>query len=311
MASTTSPCKSSVAERSYAARKAHERKVRIARARINLKAQRVSLAPAVERKKPEHVRTALTFSLTLAAACHVGVAYAAFSSGGTAPKPTRATRVEVRVIESPPPKVEEPVAREPEPVATPKVTEATKPVAPEPRPVRKAQAPQKAPPPANEPEFVPIVGLTLESTSASSQGPAFAVGHTLAGTTGRVAAGPTQAPSAPIAKVEPAPTSRNRRVAPRAAEGVQVEPARRLARVEPKYPPLLERQGVEADVTVRVYISAQGTLERVELVRGAPEAAFNEAALEAAQKERFAPESHDGKPVATALTYTYRFRIAP
>jgi TonB family protein len=52
-------------------------------------------------------------------------------------------------------------------------------------------------------------------------------------------------------------------------------------------------------------------VENVELVRGADDAAFDQAALAAARKEHFAPETHDGLPVATSLTYTYRFRIKP
>ena len=72
-----------------------------------------------------------------------------------------------------------------------------------------------------------------------------------------------------------------------------------------------EKDRLEADVTVRVHITASGQLAQVELVRGADQAAFNEAALAAARKERFSPETHDEKPVETSLTYTYRFRVTP
>jgi protein TonB len=88
-----------------------------------------------------------------------------------------------------------------------------------------------------------------------------------------------------------------------------VEPARRLARVEPVYPALLRRQRIEADVTVRVSLDASGRVLEVELVRSAAQQEFDQAALEAARKERFAPETHDGRSVATSLTYTYRFRV--
>jgi protein TonB len=155
-----------------------------------------------------------------------------------------------------------------------------------------------------------VVGLTLESTSSTGNGPAFAVGNTVAGSTERTAAAPqAYEPRVPVAPREP--PSRNRRAAPHVAEGVNVQAARRLSRVEPEYPPLLRQQGIEGDVTVRVYLTIAGAVERVELVRSAGDPAFDQAALAAAKRERFSPETHDGAPVNTALTYSYRFRITP
>jgi protein TonB len=205
----------------------------------------------------------------------------------------------------------------PESPEQPRVVEAESPeVAVQPRAEKivrntRKEAPVERPE-LTAPQPLEIVGLTLESTSADGTGPAFAVGNTLAGDTARVANPAHSTPVVPAPSVPGLPSgSGNRRVAPRAGAGVKVEPARRLSRVEPEYPSLLEHQGIEADVTVRVYISEEGLLERVELIRGASEKAFDESALAAAKKERFVPETHDGKAVATALTYTYRFRITP
>jgi TonB family protein len=217
-------------------------------------------------------------------------------------------RVQVHLVE-PAPVPPAPEAKET--VAAPKPEIAAEPRAAKVVRSARKEVPAERPAPA-APQPVEIVGLTLESTSADGSGPSFAVGNTLAGDTARVAnaAREAEAPSAP--RMPGVPTSSgNRRVAPRAGAGVKVEPARRLSRVEPEYPALLEHQGVEADVTVRVYITEEGLLERVELIRGASEKDFDESALQAAKKERFVPETHDGTPVATALTYTYRFRITP
>ena len=212
-------------------------------------------------------------------------------------------RVLVRMVEAP----------KPVPLAPEVKAQAVEPV-PEKAPIVRTPRPKaEAPVPAREskpiaPQPVSIVGLTLESTSASSIGPAFAVGDTLAGSTERVASAPRAQPAAPP-PAPAAPVARNQRASVRAAEGVSVSPARRLGRIEPEYPSLLRHQNIEADVTVRVHLTRDGNVERVELMRSAGQAPFDQAALEAAKKERFAPETHDGVPVATAITYTYRFRI--
>jgi protein TonB len=288
----------------YSQRCRERRTRRIARARQNLAAHSVSLAPAAEKPRSRG-HLGLSFSLSVAAACHVGVAYAAFTqcSASAAHQPER---VQVKLVER---RVELP---EPELIAAEKPVELPA-QAPEPK---KARQPKKeAPAPKPEPraaEPVAIVGLTLESTSSSGTGAAFAVGSTLAGSTARTAHVPQNLPpAAPNTPKGDVPVSRNRVAQPRAAEGVRVEAARRLQRVEPEYPPLLEHQGIEADVTVRVSIAANGSIESVELVRGAADRAFDDAALAAARKEHFAPETHDGLSVATSLTYTYRFRIKP
>jgi protein TonB len=91
---------------------------------------------------------------------------------------------------------------------------------------------------------------------------------------------------------------------------VRVEPAKRLSRVEPDYPPLQRSQGIEADVTLRLELSPRGEVLRVEIVRSA-DPDFDRSALAAAERERFSPETHDGQPVPTVITYSYRFRITP
>jgi len=237
---------------------------------------------------------------------HLGVAYAASLQPSRAPI-TAARRVQVQIAAAP---IPQPAAEAPAPMPVPRPMETPRPTRPRPTPKAEPRAPEPVATPAPEP--VAIVGLTLESTSSTTSGAAFAVGQTLSGSTERVAR--DAQPSVPVhvpVPAAPQPASRNRIAKPRAAEGVRVEPAKRLSRVEPTYPPLLERQRIEADVTVRVQVEPDGRVTNVELVRGAAEPAFNDAALAAAHKERFSPETHDGEPVATSLIYTYRFRITP
>lgn len=170
--------------------------------------------------------------------------------------------------------------------------------------------PSEAPtPPVSAP--LPIVGLTLESTSQGTGGPAFAVGATLLGETGRTASDPTRVD--PVVAPTPAapPTSRNRSARALPKVGVHVEAASRLSRVEPTYPALLKAQGREGDVTVRVELDVEGRVVTVSIVRPAQDRAFDDSALAAARSERFTPETHDGRPVPTSITYTYRFRITP
>lgn len=314
MASTISHCRLIVAKPGYSTRRAHERAERIARARRNLMSHAHHAAERVPTLRPrsDRVRVAFGTALSLAIVGHVGVVFAAFYTSATETIVPREP-VKVRVVMNPLP---------PEPEAEPeaKVVAKETPELPRPTPKLRPRAEERKPKseplpeaPTDAPEPIAIVGLTLESTSNTGSGPAFAVGQTLAGTTDRIAAtARTGDRDAPVGRGEPTlPSSRNRRAAPRAAAGVRVQPAQRLARVEPEYPPLLERQRIEADVTVRVHITASGQLAQVELVRGADQAAFNEAALAAARKERFSPETHDEKPVETSLTYTYRFRVTP
>lgn len=238
---------------------------------------------------------------------HGGLAYAAWQ----APVLRNSVRetIQVRILAAPPKRPEAtPVA----PVINPPEEPAIKPT----RPVARKPAPKPLPAPEETkaaPEQIPeVVGLTVASTAIEGTGPAFATGQTLSGVTKTVAkpyvVATVDPPIAPTNTMRP---SRNRVARAQAASGTRVELARRLSQIQPEYPALLQSQRIEGDVTVRVTLSAQGAVQHVELVRAASETAFNDAALAAARRERFVPEIHDGRPVSTSLTYTYRFRINP
>lgn len=221
-------------------------------------------------------------------------------------------RVQMRIVENkrppppPPPeevRVEEPkvvVPVEPPPVeAKPKVKPKRAPQAVIPDPVS-----TPLPEPAPTAPVRRVVGISMESTVEGGQGPAFAVGTSRMGETGPSGVDPKEASKAPAQEV-PA-----NRVSTRFADAsAPVVPPRRLAPVAPEYPPLLRQQGIEADVVVVVSIGADGQVLKVEIVNPAPEAAFNEAAISSAKRERFAPATRAGEPVPYTQRYTIRFRL--
>ncbi len=176
------------------------------------------------------------------------------------------------------PKPATPAPQAPEPMASP-----SEPTSPPPRkPLR-------------------VVGLSLESTSATANGPSFAVGNTRMGDTAAQATDPSH--------LTPYPAATNRRAAWSPHDGsTMTKPVRRQLR-QPVYPELLRARGLEADVVVVVEIDATGMVTSVTLVKPAAEAAFNEAAQQTAWQERFTPAMKDGEPTPTSLQFTYSFRL--
>jgi protein TonB len=248
-----------------------------------------------------------------------------FPNSPEAPADRAAERVVVRVVEpSPAPAAPEPVPAPPEEPAAP---------APEPTPVE-APRPKPAPrqpepgPPADpvdadspEPEASPgprrrVVGISLESTVSAGDGPAFAVGNTRMGRTGEQAEDPAGAgrlgPGArgtPGAGSGGAPAGPNRASTLVPAAGSELVKPVRLAAVEPLYPALLEAAGKEGSVGMMIRISAAGAVQEVRVVRSSGYPEFDEAAREAALRERFSPARRDGQPIDYTLKYNYRFRI--
>ncbi len=160
-------------------------------------------------------------------------------------------------------------------------------------------------PPASPPAPVKLVGLSLESTSEAGQGPTFAVGGTLAGSTPATAAS-TTTPPAPNVEA-PAGPNRAARGLPR--PGSVLTPPHRLREVKPRYPDARRASGVEADVLLVVSLDAAGRVLSVTVGRSSHDAAFDDAARQAAREERFSPALRDGLPVATTFSFTTHFRL--
>lgn len=82
-----------------------------------------------------------------------------------------------------------------------------------------------------------------------------------------------------------------------------------LSKVHPEYPAFARRQGIEADVTLRVWVSPKGDVSRVEVVKlsGTPE--LDRRAMEALKKWKFAPLPAEIEPVTQWGEITLHYRL--
>ncbi len=68
------------------------------------------------------------------------------------------------------------------------------------------------------------------------------------------------------------------------------------------------RMGLEADVTIKVFVDIEGKVTKVEIVKSAG-MGFDEEALKAVRQFRFEPARKDGEKISSEFTYIYRFRL--
>ena len=115
---------------------------------------------------------------------------------------------------------------------------------------------------------------------------------------------PSQAPAEPVraieARTEPLP------VPPRAplviAASLRHSPA-------PGYPRLARRAGEEGSVLCRLHITADGTVERVEVIESSGSERLDAAAREGLLVWRFEPRREDGTAVAESRLHRITFRL--
>jgi TonB family protein len=88
----------------------------------------------------------------------------------------------------------------------------------------------------------------------------------------------------------------------------EVRPAAVLKRVEPVYPDLARRMGIEGIVELEVSIDASGNVSDVEIVRGLP-LGLSEAAADAVRKWTYRPAQTAEGPVASRMTIRVRFML--
>ncbi len=74
------------------------------------------------------------------------------------------------------------------------------------------------------------------------------------------------------------------------------------------YPEAKRREGLEANVYLKILVSAKGKVDQVRVIRGAGRA-FDQAAISLVKKFRFRPSEADGKPVRVWIPWTYKFRL--
>ena len=74
------------------------------------------------------------------------------------------------------------------------------------------------------------------------------------------------------------------------------------------YPEKAKKEGVEANVELKIQVESNGLVSKVELVKGASEE-FDQVALDLAKSFRFKPAKRDGKSVVVLIPWTYKFRL--
>jgi periplasmic protein TonB len=133
-----------------------------------------------------------------------------------------------------------------------------------------------------------VVGMTKASIAPAGVF-AVAVGSTLLG------AAPLVAPGTRGESAEPP------------GEGFDEPPAIQ-SRFAIPYPPAAERAGIAGTVVMRVGIDSAGRVTTVNLIQGAG-FGLDQAAMEALRHFRFTPARRHGEPVASEITYRYRFEL--
>jgi protein TonB len=225
---------------------------------------------------------------------------------GSLPRLVQQTPLEIAVVETapppPPPKALPPEKPKPAPI---KMARAPRPPAKPaelPRAVKPSPPSEAPPPPTSEakdptPRPLIVTGITLESTTSEGSA-AVATGNTLGGDPGRAAHEP--------AAVKPYKAERY-------APAAQVSELPRLLNrdtvdLRKYYPPAALKKEFEGDVILRLLIDADGTVVKVDLVSD-PGEGLGAAALRAVRDYRFAPAKINGVPVATTVSFPFRFVI--
>ncbi len=84
-----------------------------------------------------------------------------------------------------------------------------------------------------------------------------------------------------------------------------------LYRVEPEYPSRALRRRIDGKVVLELTVTAEGRTADIRVVDADPPGFFEEAAIAAARKFRYAPRYENGQPVATReVRYLFTFALA-
>ena len=82
-----------------------------------------------------------------------------------------------------------------------------------------------------------------------------------------------------------------------------------VKKVEPKYPELAMRAGLEGKVWVKVWVNKEGRAKQVVILKSDAEI-FNEPAIEAAKQFVFTPAYMNNGPVSVWVSVPFKFRLA-
>jgi protein TonB len=81
-----------------------------------------------------------------------------------------------------------------------------------------------------------------------------------------------------------------------------------VKKVEPKYPELAMRAGLEGKVIVKIWVDKEGKVKQVVVLKSDAEI-FNEPAIEAAKQFVFTPAYMNNGPVAVWVSFPFRFKL--
>jgi protein TonB len=81
-----------------------------------------------------------------------------------------------------------------------------------------------------------------------------------------------------------------------------------VKQVQPKYPELARRAGMEGTVFVRVWVDKEGKVRKVEIQKSDAEI-FNQPAVEAAEQMVFTPAVQGGSPVSVWVAMPFKFKL--
>jgi len=82
-----------------------------------------------------------------------------------------------------------------------------------------------------------------------------------------------------------------------------------VKKVEPKYPELAMRAGLEGKVWVKIWVDKEGKAKQVLVMKSDAEI-FNEPAIEAAKQFVFTPAYMNNGPVSVWVSVPFKFRLA-
>lgn len=81
-----------------------------------------------------------------------------------------------------------------------------------------------------------------------------------------------------------------------------------VKKVEPKYPELAMRAGLEGKVIVKIWVDKEGKVKQVVVLKSDAEI-FNDPAIDAAKQFVFTPAYMNNGPVAVWVSFPFRFRL--
>lgn len=82
-----------------------------------------------------------------------------------------------------------------------------------------------------------------------------------------------------------------------------------LAKVAPVYPLHAARRGIEGEVRVQFLVTAQGTVQDIEILAADPEKVFDQSVIDCVSRWRFEPGRVQGIPVTALAQTTIKFQL--